>query len=96
VPKKNLKKLQKLMKFYPIQKRKKFLINTVKKVKYEIVKIDFNCFFALGLKAGGGGGGGPGAAGQQFFYSNVDPHQTFRMFFVRTISFIILIKIIFS
>jgi hypothetical protein len=36
----------------------------------------------LGLKAGGGGGGGPGGAGQQFFYSNVDPHQTFRMFFV--------------
>jgi len=36
------------------------------------------------LKAGGGGGGGPGGAGQQFFYSNVDPHQTFRMFFVRT------------
>jgi hypothetical protein len=40
--------------------------------------------FFLGLKAGGGGGGGPGGAGQQFFYSNVDPHQTFRMFFVRT------------
>jgi len=40
------------------------------------------------LKAGGGGGGGgPGGAGQQFFYSNVDPHQTFRMFFVRKIIF---------
>ncbi len=40
--------------------------------------------FCIGLKAGGGGGGGggPGGAGQQFFYSNVDPHQTFRMFFV--------------
>ncbi|CAF4868202.1 unnamed protein product, partial [Rotaria magnacalcarata] len=34
-----------------------------------------------GLKAGGGGGGGPGVAGQQQYYSNVDPHQTFRMFF---------------
>jgi len=35
-----------------------------------------------GLKAGGGGGGGSaGGPGQQFFYSNVDPHQTFRMFF---------------
>ncbi|CAF0898641.1 unnamed protein product [Didymodactylos carnosus] len=34
-----------------------------------------------GLKAGGGGGGGAGGPGQQFFYSNVDPHQTFRMFF---------------
>ncbi|CAF1056827.1 unnamed protein product [Rotaria sordida] len=34
-----------------------------------------------GLKAGGGGGGGGGPGGQQFFYSNVDPHQTFRMFF---------------
>jgi hypothetical protein len=36
------------------------------------------------LKAGaGGGGGGPGGAGQQFYSANVDPHQTFRMFFVR-------------
>ena len=42
-------------------------------------------FSRTGLKAGGGGGGsgGPGVAGQQFFYPNVDPHQTFRMFFVR-------------
>jgi hypothetical protein len=39
----------------------------------------------LGLKAGGGGGGGggPGWGGQQFNFTNVDPHQTFRMFFVR-------------
>lgn len=77
------------MKFYPIQKRKKFLINTVKKVKYSTIKnfisIDYLICFSLGLKAGGGGGGGggPGGAGQQFYYSNVDPHQTFRMFFVR-------------
>ena len=35
-----------------------------------------------GLKAGGGSGAGPGGAGQQFFHPNVDPHQTFRMFFV--------------
>ncbi|UJR27204.1 hypothetical protein I4U23_008500 [Adineta vaga] len=41
----------------------------------------FDKYGEEGLKAGGGGGGGPGAAGQQFFYSNVDPHQTFRMFF---------------
>ncbi len=42
------------------------------------------CWFLLGLKpGGGGGGGGPGGAGQQFFHGNVDPHQTFRMFFVR-------------
>jgi hypothetical protein len=34
------------------------------------------------LKAGGGGGGG-GGPGPQFHYSNIDPHQTFRMFFVR-------------
>jgi hypothetical protein len=35
------------------------------------------------LKAGGGsGGGGPGGAGQHFYQGNVDPHQTFRMFFV--------------
>ncbi|CAF3687427.1 unnamed protein product [Rotaria sp. Silwood1] len=40
----------------------------------------FDKYGEEGLKAGGGGGGaGPG--GQQFFYSNVDPHQTFRMFF---------------
>ena len=45
----------------------------------------FDKYGEEGLKAGaGGGGGGPGGAGQQFFYSNVDPHQTFRMFFVRT------------
>jgi DnaJ-class molecular chaperone len=37
----------------------------------------------LGLKPGGGGGGGPGGAGQHFYQGNVDPHQTFRMFFVR-------------
>ena len=44
----------------------------------------FDKYGEEGLKAGGGGGGGgPGGAGQQFFYSNVDPHQTFRMFFVR-------------
>jgi len=41
----------------------------------------FDKYGEEGLKAGGGGGGGPGGAGQQFFYSNVDPHQTFRMFF---------------
>ncbi len=74
------------MKFYLIQRRKKFLINTVKKVRNEFVNnLWFEIFFIfIGLKAGGGGGGGgPGGAGQQFFYSNVDPHQTFRMFFVR-------------
>jgi len=53
------------MKFYPIQKKKEI----------------FDKYGEEGLKAGGGGGGGPGGAGQQFFYSNVDPHQTFRMFF---------------
>jgi len=44
----------------------------------------FDKYGEEGLKAGGGtggGGGGPGVGGQQFFYSNVDPHQTFRMFF---------------
>jgi len=36
-----------------------------------------------GLKAGGGAGGpgGFGGAGPHFNYSNIDPHQTFRMFF---------------
>lgn len=39
--------------------------------------------FSLGLKGGMGGGGGgfSGAGGPQFTYSNIDPHQTFRMFF---------------
>ncbi|CAF2612730.1 unnamed protein product [Rotaria sp. Silwood2] len=42
----------------------------------------FDKYGEEGLKVGGGsGGGGGGAGGQQFFYSNVDPHQTFRMFF---------------
>lgn len=38
--------------------------------------------FSLGLKAGGGGAGGPGGPGFNFNQGNVDPHQTFRMFFV--------------
>jgi hypothetical protein len=38
------------------------------------------------LKAGAGGGG-PGAGGQHF-HANVDPHQTFRMFFVRKKTFL--------
>jgi hypothetical protein len=40
------------------------------------------------LKGSPGGPGGPsgfGGGGQQFYQSNVDPHQTFRMFFVRKI-----------
>ena len=71
------------MKFCPIRKRKKFLINTVKKVDYhKHLKFIILISIDLGLKAGAGGSGGPGGAGQQFFYTNVDPHQTFRMFFV--------------
>ncbi|CAF2992126.1 unnamed protein product [Rotaria socialis] len=41
----------------------------------------FDKYGEEGLKANGGTGGGGGGGGQQFFYSNVDPHQTFRMFF---------------
>ncbi|CAF0939327.1 unnamed protein product [Adineta ricciae] len=42
----------------------------------------FDKYGEEGLKGGmGGGGGGPGGAGTHQFYSNVDPHQTFRMFF---------------
>jgi len=41
----------------------------------------FDKYGEEGLKAGGGGGSAGGPGGQQFFYSNVDPHQTFRMFF---------------
>jgi hypothetical protein len=33
------------------------------------------------LKGSAGGPSGPGGAGQ-YFQANVDPHQTFRMFFV--------------
>jgi DnaJ-class molecular chaperone len=43
----------------------------------------FDKYGEEGLKAGGGGGG-PGAGPQ--FHSNIDPHQTFRMFFVRKFS----------
>ncbi|UJR21990.1 hypothetical protein I4U23_025058 [Adineta vaga] len=42
----------------------------------------FDKYGEEGLKAGAGsGGGGPGGVGGHQFYSNVDPHQTFRMFF---------------
>ena len=41
-----------------------------------------------GLKAGGGGGGGGPGAGYHFNQGNVDPHQTFRMFFV-SVSFVV-------
>jgi hypothetical protein len=57
----------------------------VKKVIHDLENKYFNRLFEflLGLKAGAGGGGGGGGGGQQFYHPNVDPHQTFRMFFVR-------------
>ena len=59
------------------------MINMVKMVKIMLGKKNFQypfCF-SLGLKTGGGAGG-PGGPGFQFGQGNVDPHQTFRMFFV--------------
>ncbi|CAF1003886.1 unnamed protein product [Adineta steineri] len=42
----------------------------------------FDKYGEEGLKGGvGGPSGGPGGAGQYFSQANVDPHQTFRMFF---------------
>lgn len=78
------------LKYHPDKNKEKGAEEKFKEVAeaYEILsdpkkKEIFDKYGEEGLKGGMGGGGGGfgGAGGPQFQYSNVDPHQTFRMFF---------------
>ena len=71
------------MRSFRTRRRRRSSTNTAKKVEENIRRRSLMRVLT-GLKAGAGGGGpGHGGPGQHFQYSNVDPHQTFRMFFVR-------------